>query len=264
MWWGSARPARARWSAQLKRERHPGVAVHRRRSWRRSRPRRRSATPVIEIHTGAWCDAVVANDTAVANVEFKRITEGATRARGLGLEVHAGHGLDFATAERIAALPEIVELNIGHFLIGAAVFRWPRRRDCQDHRHGRGRTRSRSSTMILASAKNIRCRRITKVIERHGERFSIGILTATTAQQSGAPAQPRRPMPIRAEACAKALGTAFAAAYGARHRHHQSVPSAATMQLSGNCRTQGDHARRYEARIDHHHRQGPNGAGLRG
>jgi pyridoxine 5-phosphate synthase len=79
-------------------------------------------TPVIEIHTGAWCDAVVANDTAVANVEFKRITTGATLARSLGLEVHAGHGLDFATAEQIAALPEIVELNIGHFLIGAAVF----------------------------------------------------------------------------------------------------------------------------------------------
>ena len=65
---------------------------------------------------------MVANDTAVANVEFKRITEGATLARGLGLEVHAGHGLDFATAETIAALPEIVELNIGHFLIGEAVF----------------------------------------------------------------------------------------------------------------------------------------------
>jgi pyridoxine 5-phosphate synthase len=79
-------------------------------------------TPVIEIHTGAWCDAVVAQDTAVASVEFKRIVEGATLARSLGLEVHAGHGLDFATAEQIAALPEIVELNIGHFLIGAAVF----------------------------------------------------------------------------------------------------------------------------------------------
>jgi pyridoxine 5-phosphate synthase len=79
-------------------------------------------TPVIEIHTGAWCDAVVAHDTAVASVEFKRIVEGATLARGLGLEVHAGHGLDYVTAEQIAALPEIVELNIGHFLIGAAVF----------------------------------------------------------------------------------------------------------------------------------------------
>src|SRR5579871_3142359 len=47
---------------------------------------------------------------------------GAALAKSIGLEVHAGHGLDFATAERIAALPEIVELNIGHFLIGEAIF----------------------------------------------------------------------------------------------------------------------------------------------
>jgi pyridoxine 5-phosphate synthase len=58
----------------------------------------------------------------VANVEWLRIREGARRAKALGLEVHAGHGLDYASAETIAALPEIVELNIGHFLIGEAVF----------------------------------------------------------------------------------------------------------------------------------------------
>ena len=78
--------------------------------------------PVIEIHTGAWCDAVAegANDRAAA--EFGRIRAGAKRARQLGLEVHAGHGLDYVTAEAAAALPEIVELNIGHYLIGEAVF----------------------------------------------------------------------------------------------------------------------------------------------
>ena len=54
--------------------------------------------------------------------EWRRIREGATLARSLGLEVHAGHGLDYASAETIAALPEIVELNIGHFLVGEAVF----------------------------------------------------------------------------------------------------------------------------------------------
>ncbi|HWZ10584.1 MAG TPA: pyridoxine 5'-phosphate synthase, partial [Xanthobacteraceae bacterium] len=54
--------------------------------------------------------------------EFERIVRGAALAKSAGLEVHAGHGLDFITAERIAALPEIVELNIGHFLIGEAVF----------------------------------------------------------------------------------------------------------------------------------------------
>jgi len=78
--------------------------------------------PVIEIHTGAWCDAVTAGDAAAGAAEFERIVRGAALAKSAGLEVHAGHGLDFITAERIAALPEIVELNIGHFLIGEAVF----------------------------------------------------------------------------------------------------------------------------------------------
>ena len=77
--------------------------------------------PVIEIHTGAWCEAVTAGEAAAA-AEFERIVRGAALAKSAGLEVHAGHGLDFITAERIAALPEIVELNIGHFLIGEAVF----------------------------------------------------------------------------------------------------------------------------------------------
>ena len=78
--------------------------------------------PVIEIHTGAWCDALADNRTSAAQAEWQRIRHGAQLARRLGLEVHAGHGLNFATAEAIAALPEIVELNIGHFLIGEAVF----------------------------------------------------------------------------------------------------------------------------------------------
>jgi pyridoxine 5-phosphate synthase len=78
--------------------------------------------PVIEIHTGAWCDAVASGEAATADAEFARITAGARLARAAGLEVHAGHGLDYATAARIAALPEIVELNIGHFMIGEAVF----------------------------------------------------------------------------------------------------------------------------------------------
>ena len=78
--------------------------------------------PVIEIHTGAWCDAITAGDAAAGAAEFERIVRGAALAKSAGLEVHAGHGLDFITAERIAALPEIVELNIGHFLIGEAVF----------------------------------------------------------------------------------------------------------------------------------------------
>jgi pyridoxine 5-phosphate synthase len=77
--------------------------------------------PVIEIHVGAWCDALAAGEGA-AEVEWQRICDGAAMARSFGLEVHAGHGLNFATAEAIAALPEVVELNIGHFLVGEAVY----------------------------------------------------------------------------------------------------------------------------------------------
>ena len=77
--------------------------------------------PVIEIHTGAWCDAL-AEGLPAAQAEWERIEDGARLARRLGLEVHAGHGLNYATAEAIAALPEIVELNIGHFLVGEAVY----------------------------------------------------------------------------------------------------------------------------------------------
>jgi pyridoxine 5-phosphate synthase len=78
--------------------------------------------PVIEIHTGAWCDAVVDGHVAKAESEWQRIVAGARLARSVGLEVHAGHGLDYATAEKIASLPEIVELNIGYYMIGEALF----------------------------------------------------------------------------------------------------------------------------------------------
>jgi len=78
--------------------------------------------PVVEIHTGAWCEALMQGQHGEAEAEWARIREGARHAKSLGLEVHAGHGLDYASAETIATLPEIVELNIGHFLIGEAVF----------------------------------------------------------------------------------------------------------------------------------------------
>jgi pyridoxine 5-phosphate synthase len=77
---------------------------------------------IIEIHTGAWCDALSEGKTTHAEAEWNRIVAGAAMASGLGLEVHAGHGLDYASAEEIAALPQVVELNIGHFLIGESVF----------------------------------------------------------------------------------------------------------------------------------------------
>jgi pyridoxine 5-phosphate synthase len=78
--------------------------------------------PVIEIHTGAWCDAVVEGQATKAEAEWQRIVTGAALARSAGLEVHAGHGLDYVTAENIASIPEIVELNIGYYMIGEALF----------------------------------------------------------------------------------------------------------------------------------------------
>jgi len=78
--------------------------------------------PVIEIHTGSWCDALTEGRTKEAGAEWQLIRDGALLAASVGLEVHAGHGLDYAAAETIAALPQVVELNIGHFLIGEAVF----------------------------------------------------------------------------------------------------------------------------------------------
>ncbi|MEY9120711.1 pyridoxine 5'-phosphate synthase [Bradyrhizobium yuanmingense] len=82
----------------------------------------RLRAPVIEIHTGAWCDAVVDGHTDKAEAEWQRIVAGVKLAKDAGLEVHAGHGLDYATAEKIASLPEIMELNIGYYMIGEALF----------------------------------------------------------------------------------------------------------------------------------------------
>jgi pyridoxine 5-phosphate synthase len=82
----------------------------------------RLGAPVVEMHTGAWCEAMEHGDYARAEREFERLRAGAAFGAGAGLEVHAGHGLDFETARRISAVPEVVELNIGHFLIGEAIF----------------------------------------------------------------------------------------------------------------------------------------------
>jgi pyridoxine 5-phosphate synthase len=78
--------------------------------------------PVVELHAGAWCDALAHGEGERAAHEFERLRAAAAQSARLGLECHAGHGLDYETARIIAALPEIVELNIGHFLIGEAIF----------------------------------------------------------------------------------------------------------------------------------------------
>ncbi len=77
---------------------------------------------IIELHTGTWCHAVEAGQADKAEAEFQRLKAGATVGAEAGLEVHAGHGLDYETAERLASVPEFVEFNIGHFLMGEAIF----------------------------------------------------------------------------------------------------------------------------------------------
>jgi len=76
---------------------------------------------VVELHTGAYCLAV-RERAPLARRHLRALREAAAQAQGLGLEVHAGHGIDFETASAIAAIPELAELNIGHFLIGEAIF----------------------------------------------------------------------------------------------------------------------------------------------
>jgi pyridoxine 5-phosphate synthase len=82
----------------------------------------RIGAPVVELHTGAYCDLHAAGDHAARDAELARLAEGARHAAALGLEVHMGHGLSYETVAPVAAMPELAELNIGHFLIGEAVF----------------------------------------------------------------------------------------------------------------------------------------------
>ncbi|MEM7545639.1 MAG: pyridoxine 5'-phosphate synthase [Pseudomonadota bacterium] len=82
----------------------------------------RIGAPVIELHTGAYCDFHAEGRIEERDEELARLGDMAAFGHSLGLEVHAGHGLTFDTAGPVAAFPEVMELNIGHFLIGEAIF----------------------------------------------------------------------------------------------------------------------------------------------
>ncbi|MBT3140192.1 pyridoxine 5'-phosphate synthase [Phaeobacter gallaeciensis] len=83
----------------------------------------RIGAEVIELHTGAYCDAHSEGRFDERDRELEALREMSSFAHSLGLEVHAGHGLTYETVQPIAALPEVLELNIGHFLIGESIFR---------------------------------------------------------------------------------------------------------------------------------------------
>ncbi|MBY6057695.1 pyridoxine 5'-phosphate synthase [Leisingera daeponensis] len=83
----------------------------------------RIGAEVIELHTGAYCDYHAEGKFAERDRELEALREMSAYAHALGLEVHAGHGLTYDTVQPVAAFPEVKELNIGHFLIGEAIFR---------------------------------------------------------------------------------------------------------------------------------------------
>jgi pyridoxine 5-phosphate synthase len=83
----------------------------------------RIGAEVIELHTGAYCDAHAEGHFAERDAELERLREMSAYAHSLGLEVHAGHGLNYDTVQAVAAFPEVMELNIGHFIIGESIFR---------------------------------------------------------------------------------------------------------------------------------------------
>lgn len=78
--------------------------------------------PVVELHTGTYCEAVAEGDDARVSHELERLRRAAAHGGAIGLEIHAGHGLALDSVRPVAAIPQIVELNIGHFLIGEAIF----------------------------------------------------------------------------------------------------------------------------------------------
>ncbi len=77
---------------------------------------------VVELHTGAYCDALRHGDAPEAERQLARLRNAAAEALKRGLEVHAGHGIDYDSVGPVAAIPEVAELNIGHFLVGEAIF----------------------------------------------------------------------------------------------------------------------------------------------
>jgi pyridoxine 5-phosphate synthase len=78
--------------------------------------------PVVELHTGTYCEAVAEGDEERVSHELERLRRAAAHGAGIGLEIHAGHGLSLESVRPVAAIPQIAELNIGHALIGDAIF----------------------------------------------------------------------------------------------------------------------------------------------
>ncbi len=178
-------------------------------------------TDAIEFHTGTYCRAANEGDRRASERELKRLADGARQAAALGLEVHAGHGLDYDNVGPVASIPEIVELNIGHHLVGEAIFvglaeSVARMRAVMDGARARLRhsdtEASLGGVMIIGLGNDvIDIRRVERTIERYGERFLARIFTDTERAQVRQPRGPRRLL-------RQALRRQGGLRQGARHR----------------------------------------------
>jgi holo-[acyl-carrier-protein] synthase len=194
--------------------------------------------PVVELHTGAWCDALARGDSARADYEFGRLRVAAAQTPSLGLECHAGHGLDYDSARIIAELPQIVELN-RPLSDRRGDFCRPRR-DCEDdaRRNGGGPRAGGASPMIVGVGSDL-CdvRRIEHTLDRFGQRFIDRCFTEIEQRRSDARAGRAASYAKRfaaKEACAKALGTGLRHGVFWRDMGVVNLPSGQpTMRLTG-------------------------------
>jgi pyridoxine 5-phosphate synthase len=162
--------------------------------------------PVVELHTGAYCDAAERGDREARMALLERIRSAARHGARLGLEMHAGHGLGYDTVGPVAAMPEFRELNIGRGDLWGA--------GCVNPAHAPGHrrcARREGGIVIIGLGSDlIDIRRIEKSIARFGDRFLARIFTAAERTKSDRRAQRAASYAKRfaaKEACSKALGT---------------------------------------------------------
>ena len=207
-----------------------------------------------------------------AAAEFARIVRGAALAKNAGLEVHAGHGLDFVTAEKIAALSADRRTQYRPFSDWRSDLRRPCRRGAKNARgDGPRPTHGRGCIMILGIGTDIAdVRRIAKVIERHGDRFIDRVFTPVErakAERRRNRAETYAKRFAAKEACAKALGTGLRAGVWWRDMGVVNLPRRPADAGTDRRRQTAagrDHARRLRgAHRPHHHRRGADGTGVR-
>ncbi len=172
---------------------------------------RKVGAQVVELHTGAYCEAAGSERER----QLRRLRHAAAQAEALGLECHAGHGLTFDTVGPVAAIATIAELNIGHFLVGEAIFGGldsavRRMRALMDK--ARAESVGEEERMILGIGSDIiDIRRVERTLERFGERFTAAHLHGDRAEEVRSPRQPRRQL-------RQALRRQGGLLEGARHR----------------------------------------------